>query len=252
VKYLVLILIFIESISAYGQKITGFVTDKTNKQPISGALVTCGAAKTYTGSTGQFEITLSAKYDSLRITQFGYKSYSLLPGKPGVALHIELEPKIISLKTVTVHGDLDFKADSIRNRAAWAKQFNYTGPTVMDAFRGSTNGQPFEFISINPLVLIAALTKKSSPEYKFKKMLIIDEHEQYVDEHFNKGIVSRVTGLKGDTLSVFLTQYRPAYEFVKKSTDYEIEVYIKQSLEKFKKEGFSAADPFSKISHTPE
>ncbi len=220
------------------------MVDKTTKQPVAGAMVTTGSLRTFTNVTGGFEITLPQAYDSLKIVHFAYKPYALAINKGTKIPTVELEPKVISLKAVTVHGDRDFKKDSIENRLAYAKQFDYTGPRVIDAFKGSSNGQPFEFISVNPLVLIAALTKKSSPGYKFKKMLISDEHQQYVDEHFNKGIVSRVTGLKGDTLSAFLTQYRPAYEFAKKSTDYDMEVYIKQSLEKFKKEGFSANDPF--------
>ena len=96
----------------------------------------------------------------------------------------------------------------------------------MDAFTGNGDKQPGDIISINPLLLIAALSKKSTPEYKFKQMLISDEHEQYVDEHFNKGIVSQITGLQGDTLSAFLTQYRPTYEFVLKATGVMIWMFI--------------------------
>ena len=93
-------------------------------------------------------------------------------------------------------------------------------------------------ISINLLTLVTALTKKSSPEYKFKQKLINDEHEHYVDEHFNKGIVAPITDLKGDTLKEFLTRYRPDYPFTLKSTVYDMEVYIKSSYDKFKHEGF--------------
>jgi len=246
-KYVWLILFFALSLEVHGQKLTGFVTDKAGKQPISGALITCGNDKTHTDSRGQFEIALASPNDSLRVSHFGYKTYSSLPGKTNAFLHIELQSAVISLNIVTVHGTRNFTKDSLENRTAYAKQFNYTGPTVADAFKGGTNGQPFEFISVNPLILIAALTKKNSPEYKFKKMLIGDEHEQYVDEKFNKGNVSRITGLKGDTLLTFLTQYRPTYQFVLKATDYEMEIYIKESLEKFKKDGVKGSDLFRDV-----
>ncbi|MFI5137454.1 MAG: carboxypeptidase-like regulatory domain-containing protein [Sphingobacteriales bacterium] len=243
IKYLLLLLILLTGVDAFGQKITGFVTDKTTKQPLSGALVRLGSSHTFTNISGAFEITIPSVYDSLKVTHFAYKSYTLAISKETTILHIELEPMVTKLNEVTVHGNTDFKQDSIENRNAYAKQFNYTGPKVMDAFTGNSDKQPGDIISINPLLLVAALTQKSSPEYKFKKMLISDEHEQYVDEHFNKGIVSRITGLSGDTLSVFLKQYRPAYQFVLKVTDYEMEVYIKESFKKFKEEGFKSVDP---------
>ncbi len=218
--------------------------DKATKQPISGALIIAGSTKTHTNLSGGFEIDVAGLSDSLKITHFAYKTYTIAISKVTTVLHIELEPSVISLNAVTIHGDRDFKKDSIENRKAYAKQFNYKGPTVMDAFTGNPNKQPGELISINPLILIAALTKKSTPEYKFNKILIRDEHEQYVDEHFNKGIVSRVTGLSGDTLSAFLVQYRPTFEFVKKSTEYDMEVYIRQNFKKFKTEGVCVSNPF--------
>ena len=245
-KYLLLLILLATCTCSYGQKITGFVTDKTTRQLVSGALVTAGTAKTYTNVSGGFQIDVIDLRDSLKITHFAYKTYTIAISKASAVLHIELEPSVISLNTVTIHGDRDFKKDSIENRIAYAKQFNYKGPTVMDAFTGNSNKQPGDLISINPLLLIAALTKKSTPEYKFNKILIRDEHEQYVDEHFNKGIVSRVTGLSGDTLSVFLTQYRPSYQFVLKATDYDMEVYIKESLRKFEEGGVSVLNPFAK------
>jgi hypothetical protein len=192
-KYLLMLIILVSYCSSYGQNITGIVVDKTTKQPVNGALVSLGSSKTYTNTSGGFEIITNALNDSLKVVHFAYKTYTISISKAITTLHIELEPAVISLNIVTVHGDRDFKKDSIENRFAYAKQFNYKGPAVMDAFTGNLNKQPGELISINPLLLIAALTKKSTPEYKFNKILIRDEHEQYVDEHFNKGIVSRIT-----------------------------------------------------------
>jgi len=248
-KYLLLLIVLFTCCSSYGQKITGIVIDKTTKQPINGALVNLGSSKTYTNTSGVFEIINTALNDSLKVVHFAYKTYTISISKAITTLHIELEPTVISLNIVTVNGDRNFKKDSIENRIAYAKQFNYKGPTIMDAFTGNPNKQPGELISINPLLLIAAFTKKSTPEYKFNKILIRDEHEQYVDEKFNKGIVSRITGLSGDTLSVFLTQYRPTYQFVLKATDYDMEVCIKESFKRFENDVGTSSDPFHHTSN---
>ena len=243
-RYLLLLICLATGIHCFGQTLTGAVVDKTTRLAISGALVSMGRSKTYTNSYGVFELTPSSLTDSLKITHFAYKTYSALVNKATGTLRIELEPLVISLNTVTVKGSRDFKQDSINNRITYASQFNYKGPTVMDAFSGNPNKQPGELISVNPLILIAALTKKSTPEYKFRQTLLRDEQSDYVDRKFNRGIVGQVTGLKGDTLAEFVTRYRPTYEYVKKSTDYDIEVYIKESLKAFEREGVRVDDPF--------
>lgn len=247
-KYLVLLMILFTGVCSYGQKITGIVIDQTTKQPVSGVAISLGDSKTSTNFQGLFEIELTGLNDSLKVAHFGYKTYKAPLSKAITTVHIELEPAVISLKEVTIHSnrDEDFKKDSIENRIAYAKQFNYKGPTIMDAFTGNTNRQPGELISVNPFIIIAALTKKSTPEYKFNKILIRDEEAEYVDRKFNKGIVSRITGLKGDTLSEFLVNYRPAYQFAKKATDYDMELYIKDCLKKFEKDGVEGNDPFVK------
>jgi len=247
-KYLLFLATLITGMDCYGQKITGVVIDKATKQPVVGAAITLSSVKTSTNFQGLFEIELGGVNDSLKVAHFGYKTYKILLSKITTTVHIELEPTVISLKEVTVHSnrEADFKKDSIENRMAYAKQFNYKGPTIMDAFTGSVNKQPCELISVNPFILIAAFTKKSTPEYKFNKILLRDEQAEYVDRKFNRGIVSQITGLKGDTLLEFLVNYRPTYQFAKKATDYDMEVYIKDCLKKLEKDGIAASNPFAK------
>ena len=247
-KYLLLILFLIPAFAASGQQVSGIVTDKATNQAVSGAMISIGNSKTMTNQTGRFEIAL-AHGDSIKVVHFAYKTYIAAIRKTQTLILVQLEPKVTALNEVTVHATRDFKQDSIANRLNFAKQFNYTGPKVMDAFTGnSDNRQPFELISVNPLLLVAALTKKSSPEYKFKQKLIGDEHEQYVDEKFNRGIVSTITGLQGDTLSTFLVSYRPTYEFAVKATVYDMEVYIREKFKLFEMDGVRGANPFRDVS----
>ena len=243
IKFIFFSIFVFTGVNAFGQKVSGLVLDKVSRQPVVGALVQAENSATQTNNLGQFEIDIPHPGDSLKITATGYKTILASAGKPGVFLTVQLEPKFTQLNEVTIHGTRDFKQDSLENRSAYAKQFNYKAPTVMDAFTGNSNRQPGELISINPLILIAALTKKSSPEYILQQKLLSDEHEQYIDEHFNRGIVLRVTNLKGDTLSEFLTRYRPTFIFSQKATVYDMEVYIKDCFKKFEKEGFPVSKP---------
>ncbi len=243
-RYFLPVIILLFSLRAYSQKISGIVVDKTTHQPIAGALLSFDNITVRAGGLGRFEMTVPHLNDSLRVSAFAYKTTIVFIAPANTTLVIELEPKVTHLDVVTIHGNRDFKQDSLANRAAFAKQFNYKAPTLKDAFSDHPDKEPGELISINPLLLIAALTKKNSPEYKFRQQLIGDEHEQYVDEKFNRGNVSRITGLKGDTLSTFMVQYRPGYQFTLKATDYEMEVYIKNCYKKFEQAGFPTSNPF--------
>ena len=101
-----------------------------------------------------------------------------------------------------------------------------------------------QMVGINPLLLIAALTKKSTPEYKLQKRLVSDEKDDYVNRRFNKGMIKQITHLQGDTLSSFIVKYKPSYPEIKKLSDYEIQVYIKTSYKGFANEGYPVSNPF--------
>ena len=236
-------------INSYGQKICGTVVDKATKQPLSGANINIGKTTTSTDRSGAFEINRNQHNDSLSISYFGYQKYSVPLNNGKAALYIELEAKVISLKEVDIHFNRnnDLQKDFIINRMAYSKQFNYTGPKVMDAFTGNSVKQPGELLSINLLVLVEALTKKNTAEYKLNKVLIRDEQAEYVDRKFNKGSVNRIASLKGDSLLVsFWLVTGQTYQFVKQATDYDMEVYIKKSVLQFRAEQVAGKNPFAK------
>jgi hypothetical protein len=246
VKYTFLLFFAITSLAAFGQKVSGVVIDKASRQVMPGVVVSAANKTTRTNQAGQFEIDVLNSTDSLKISAIGYKILLVAHGKSNTFLTIELESKVTSLNEVTIYGSKSFKKDSLANRDEYGKQFNYTPPKLKDVIGLPTSDRPGQLLSIDVLALVRYLTYKSSPDYKFKQVLIRDEHEQFVDEKFNRGNVSRITKMQGDTLLSFLAKYRPTYEFVLKSTDYDMEVYIKDCHKKFEQEGFAMKGPFVK------
>jgi len=248
-RYLLLFVFLIPASCCYAQQIKGSVFDKDTKLPINSAIVSMGNKQVFTNSFGEFSIAASGK-DSLKITRLGYNTYRTVINNAMAPIHVELEPAKIVLNEVIVHSnrEREFKKDSAENRLLYAKQFNYKGPTVMDAFKGGSVNpvkNTSQILNIDVITLINALTKKSTPEYKFKKTLLHDEQAEYVNQKFNHGLVAKVTKLKGDTLSVFMIQYRPAYKFTHKATDYEMELYIKDCYRKFLKDGLKGNELFN-------
>jgi hypothetical protein len=250
-KYLLLFILLIAAICGYGQQIRGNVVYSDTKLPVTGALVSLGNKQAFTNSFGEFSIAAIGSNDSLKVTFLGYKTYKTRISIVMAHVHIELEPDKIVLQEVIVHSnrELEFKKDSTYNRKFYAKQFNYKGPKVMDAFVGNPIKNPGELISIDLITLVRALTKKSTREYKFNKLLLRDEKTDYINQKFSHGLVSKVTGLKGDTLSTFIVNYRPTYEYAHKVSDYEMELYIKDCYRKFLKGGFSSNELFNSNSN---
>jgi hypothetical protein len=247
-RYLLLFTLFIICGDACAQVLHGRVTDKATKLPVNGALVTLGTKQTFTNSFGDFSIPAARPADTLKVMFFGYKPYKMVVVNSMEAIHIELEAAKIALNEVTIHANrqLDFKKDSSANRGFYAKEFNYKAPKVTDAFvpAASAANNTSQLLTIDVITLVRALTKKSTREYKFNKLLLRDEQTAFVGQKFNRGIVSRVTGLKGDTLLAFVVKYRPTYQFTRKATDYDMELYIKACYKKFLKEGLKRDELF--------
>ena len=248
-KYLLLTLFMLVAGICYGQQIKGRVTDKATRLPVNGAMVRTGKNVTFTDMLGDFSIAASMN-DSLKITSFTYKPFRQLVTNTIETLHIELEPAKIVLNEVTIRSsrERDFKRDSAANREFYAKQFNYKGPKVINAFvpAASASNNTSQLLTVDVVTLVRALTKKSTRAYKFNKVLLRDEKADYVNQKFSRGLVTRVTGLKGDTLSAFVAQYRPTYAFAHNATGYDMELYIKECYRKFLKEGIKGDELFVK------
>ena len=60
------------------------------------------------------------------------------------------------------------------------------------------------------------------------------EKEKYVDKTFNEEVITKFTGLKGDSLHYFIRRYRPSYEQLKSMNDYALYNFIKASVQRYR------------------
>jgi hypothetical protein len=61
----------------------------------------------------------------------------------------------------------------------------------------------------------------------FKKRLILEEQDKFIDHRFSRAVVKKITGFNADSLNNFMALYRPSYEFAQISNEYEFLEYIK-------------------------
>ncbi|WPU94591.1 carboxypeptidase-like regulatory domain-containing protein [Mucilaginibacter sabulilitoris] len=231
------LLMIYSCINAYGQTINGILTDGRTGQRISGAWVTSAKAGTISGLQGEFAIKANSPIDTIRVKMQGYKPYMQpVDASANKNILIRLEEAVIELDVVHVTAKRDRVKDSLNNRAMFAKEFNTSAPKLKDILVVSHSPGPLPVfgVTVAPSQLIRAITYKHSKEYKFKKVLVRDENNRYIDSRFSERLVTEISGLKDDSLLSFMDRYRPTIDQIKKMTDYDIRIYIKNNIPKFR------------------
>jgi hypothetical protein len=178
------------------------------------------------GNDGAYTIAAS-EGDRIMFSRIGFRPdtatviYSML-----LALHeVTLYKEIITLKNVTVTSS--YQMDSLARRnfynKIFAKQPGITGRNTPSYGFG---------ISISPF---SYFSHEAKQKRILKKRLPKQEEESYVDRSFPVEWVSKLTGLRGDSLTRFMTLYRPSYKFCRKNNREKMLLYINDKLKEFKK-----------------
>jgi hypothetical protein len=207
--------------------IRGAVYDRTEKFAMQGVSVlgTSGAG-TVTDSSGHYQIRLAVS-DSLYFSYLGKPTQKFpvrdisYPQEFDMSLPVGVD----SLQAVFVRSK-NYILDSLETRREYQKVFDYDGPEIFDSHPSGV-GFGFNF----DLLFEGAKNRRM---LAFQKRLLYDERENYVDHHFSKTLVRRITGLESPLLDTFMAQYRPSYDFIQGCyNDYEYYGYILRSSKYF-------------------
>lgn len=234
----VVLLILSQPVSAQIE-VSGNVFDnsKLYTVPYVGVYSTSGASDV-TDSAGAYHLKV-APTDSIYFT-YGGKSTMKFPVKDiksynsfDISLHAKVEHKYKLLNPVTVFTD-NYTLDSLENREKYAKIFGDDRPRINSTYDpGGTAGLDLDG-------LIGAFQfRKNKQQKAFRNRLLEEEQEKYIDYRFSSQTITRITGLKGDSLIAYKIKYRPDYYFVANSTLAQFYQYILQTSYAFrKKEGY--------------
>ncbi len=77
--------------------------------------------------------------------------------------------------------------------------------------------------------------RKNKQQLAFRNRLLEEEQEHYIDYRFSSKTITRITGLKGDSLERYKKLYRPDYNFVVQTTLTQFYEYILNTSYAFKK-----------------
>ena len=226
--------------AAFGQyKIRGTVYDSSRNYPMEAVSVLSSSGKgAVTNSQGVYVIDVSEK-DSIWFSYLNKSTqkFPVLKILNPQSFDISIQINIPVLREVKILPK-DYKRDSIQNRIDYSKIFNYQKPrlkTVTPAFGAGAGFDLDEIINMFRF-------KRNKSMASFQRRLLQDERDKFVDHRFSKALVRRLTLLDGSRLDSFMRVFRPSYAFTQLTSDYDFQLYIKRSYQRFKK-GYPP-DPF--------
>jgi hypothetical protein len=219
--------LFCSARSALGQVVIfGTVYDNSQKYTMAGvSVLTTSGLGTSTDSTGQYRIRMGLD-DSIYFSYLG-KSTLRFPAKeinPNQSFNMALAISIDSLPTAFVRGN-NYFLDSLSTRKEYGKFFNYGGMPYFNSVKTSGRGGMGVGLNLD-LLLNGAESRRMDA---FQDRLIWQENENYIDHHFTRSMVRRVTGLESPALDTFMVLYRPTREFIQGcESEYQYYHYVRE------------------------
>jgi plasmid maintenance system killer protein len=214
-------------------KIQGTVYDSSRSYPmVSVSVLSTNGNGAVTDANGHYSISVGEK-DSIWFSYLGKPTikFPVLKIADVSQFDISLQVSITVLKEVKVM-PRNYKQDSIQNRLDYAKIFDFQKPNLGTM---TSIGPTGAGIDMNELIRVFQFRKNKST-LRFQERLLQQEQDKSIDHRFNKALVRRLTNLSGEELDKFMVLYRPTYEFTLYSSDYDFQLYIKESYKIFMKQ----------------
>ncbi|GAA4303725.1 carboxypeptidase-like regulatory domain-containing protein [Compostibacter hankyongensis] len=205
----------------------GTIRDQDTKTPLRMASIHVRGTSdgTLTDSAGNYSIqALPGRW--LVFSYLGYYADSVQINSlfPRQRLDIELRKNPYNLAEVEIRGRrIDYSRDSAQRR-------NLFGD-VLDEQKTHGLGAVFSPVS----GLYDAFSGRQKRKWRFQKEYAAYEQQKFTESRIRPGQVEILTGLKGDSLDMFMYWYRPSYLFVRRATDYEIFSDIKAAVARFRR-----------------
>lgn len=80
----------------------------------------------------------------------------------------------------------------------------------------------------------SAMDSRNQQVWAFQDAYATTQGEKYIDYTFNKEIVTKLTGLAGDSLDYYMRRFRPGYEQLRSMNEYSLYTYIRKTVYQFR------------------
>lgn len=209
------------------QAIQGIVFDKATGQRIGSVFIKNAKSKanTYNNARGEFGIPVTAG-DTIIAAKEGFSSDTLVYQAQKVLL-VYLQRSSIYIPQVDVFARKSPEEILAQRRKDYSKAYKLADPGSIFSVGPSGAG-----ISIGSIFNM--LSKEGKNARRFTKVIQREYEDNVVDSKFTPDLVQNLTGLSGQKLRVYMSNFRPSYAFVMMATQYELSAYIRSKYEIFK------------------
>ena len=213
-----LLLLAIIGLRTSAQTIKGEVADRDSKRPISGVTIQniYTQLQVNTNDDGGF-IIAATKDQLLEFRKQGYQTVRVrIPnGMIPPYFKILMEHGITRMDNVLAANDnrYNYRDDSLRFHELYKHDIDFQKLSAVGSI-----AHPF-----------SAMSSKNREIWKFQETFAETEKEKYIDKTFNAALITKFTGLTGDSLKYYMVRYRPSYEELRKMNDYSFFTYIKKT-----------------------
>lgn len=221
---LFVLLLCVLGFPAVAQTIRGDVMDMDTKKPISAVDIQniYTLLNITTDDQGGFIIAANSG-QLLEFKKTGYKTARVRVPQGYVPPYFRILLKKgiseINQDIILVHNNrYDYTEDSIRYHELYKTALDFPKLSGLGVVQS-----PF-----------SALSKKNREVWQFQDDYKEFEREKYVDKTFNAELITKFTGLKGDSLRYFMRRYRPSYEQLKAMNDYSFYNFIQSNARRYR------------------
>jgi len=229
--FLVIGCMIVSMAMAQRKEVKGVLKDSVTHMPVGFANITnLSTGKTAITNTGGLFTLEAGIRDLISFSYIGYHFDTIVFSDEYAAmplLELTLKPLSNTLQGVTVRtkGYSQYQLDSMERR----KEFLANTGALKKAVGGANSGAG---IALN-LDRFSRREKTKRNAYDFFDN---NEKEEYINYRFTNTIVAEYTGLKDDSLQLFMQQFRPSYFWLREHlTDDDIKFYINDNLKNFYK-----------------
>lgn len=169
--------------------------------------------------------------DTLIITSAGYLNDTLPVSQDMLASEytVYLHEKVVALPAVKVTENSSYQLDSLQRHEDYAWLLDKKHPVKLWNEKRPGDAPGFSFSPIG------YYSKGEVGKRRLKKRLKQEEEDYYVDYRFPRAKVSMLTGLRGDSLDMFMLRFRPTYQWCRAANTMDILLYINDKLVLFRK-----------------
>lgn len=220
--FLLLFLMFLFIAPAPAQVIHGEVLDIDSKKAISAVDIENVHTSMHTETDGKGGFVIAAVSDQLLVfRKEGYRTVRVRIPKGYIPSYFRI---ILNKGFSDLPADIarknryDNARDSIRSYELYKHELEFPRMTTFEMIQS-----PF-----------TALSHHNREIWRFQDDYEYFEQERYIDRTFNRELITKLTGLKDDSLTAYMRRYRPAYQQLRSMNDYTFFNFIKSSVYYFR------------------